>query len=101
MSSNDKVFADIANDLERLVEAVKDETITRIKRRTPVRTGNLQRGWATQDTDYGFDVVNDQPYAVYVEEGTPKQRPQGMVRITFEEADQIVAVAVNKVGLNK
>lgn len=46
-------------------------------------------------------IFNDVRYASFVEYGTPKMEPRGMLRVTIMEAEQIAEVAAEKAGLKK
>ncbi|MDN4590841.1 hypothetical protein DBA29_20380 [Xenophilus aerolatus] len=76
---------------EELVSEIAADMLFRIMLRTPVDTGLLQSSFEIQDlTADGFTIVNDTPYALYVEEGTEKMGPAHMVRATLEERQEIV-----------
>jgi hypothetical protein len=75
------------------------EAVTRIQQRTPVRTGDLQGGWGVTMKTTGFEIYNTKDYAAYVEYGTPKMAPVGMVRTTLLEKDDITKVAKERSGI--
>ena len=50
-----------------------------IKQRTPVDTGTLKSNWHVDLEGYGLRIVNDTPYAPFVELGTRKMRGRHMV----------------------
>ena len=68
---------------ESVVEAIKKET--------PVDTGRLLRGWeyipATESTPPGH-IVNDVPYAPYVNDGTPTHAARNMVEKGLATVDR-------------
>ena len=91
-----------------LQKAVAIEAFTRIVQKTPVDEGRARGGWqmtigtpAENETrilgeppvpslsELGpFQIVyiaNNVPYIVFLEDGTSKQAPEGMVAETFEE----------------
>lgn len=100
---------------QAIVDECIDETLRRVKDRTPVATGALQAAWTVERSGkYKTVIHNPLPYAKVVEyglypnppkKGTGKtvngfstQAPAGMVGITVAEWPQIVAEAVQKVG---
>lgn len=93
-----KVFEDIEKKIDAFKEEFAKEFVTRVKRRTPVKTGRLQGGWTAEVAE---DIVirNDVPYMPYVEYGTRYMPPRGMLRQTNEEAEQIAQQAARKVNL--
>jgi hypothetical protein len=78
-------------DVSDLRQAVANEVMDRIVRRTPVDTGRAQNGWyLTPVSDDQISINNDVPYIGYLEEGTCKMTAFGMVRTTLEEVDDII-----------
>lgn len=99
-SKNAQVFAEIQTQLDALVPAFIDEFIPRVRFRTPRVTGKLQEGWYGRDEGGGVAYIgNDVDYAPYVEYGTYKMAPRGMLQTTLEESDQILDIARKKAGL--
>lgn len=99
MAEIDKVFAGLDTRLRRFKEAFAIEFLDRVKRRTPVRTGKLQRSWGATQRATDVEIYNVADYASYVEYGTERMEPRGMLRATLMEVDQIAEVAAQKVGL--
>jgi hypothetical protein len=79
----------------------KDEFMTeflqRVKRRTPVITGNLQRSWEGEVTASELVVKNSADYAGWVESGTSRMEPRRMLALTVLESDAIAQIAAQKV----
>lgn len=77
-------------DLEKAVKRLGVNVFARIKARTPVDTGAARRGWAIeyQKTAHGgvTTISNRLKYIVFLEVGSSKQAPNGMVRVTLAEA---------------
>lgn len=72
----------------------------RVQEKTPVRSGLLRRSWSVRSvTTKGIDIVNQTPYAGYIEYGTPKIAPVAMLARTIEEAEQISRQAAEEAGL--
>ena len=95
----DKLFVDLGTNLRKFKEEWAMEATTRIQQRTPVRTGALQGGWGITMKTGGFEIYNTKEYAAYVEYGTPKMAPVGMVRTTLLEKDDITKVAKERSGI--
>ena len=70
-----------------------------VKLRTPVITGKLRDGWYGMVQDREVVVANDVDYASYVEYGTHKMAPRGMLRATANESEQIMTRAVARAKL--
>ena len=69
---------------DRQWQAYVRRALQLIKSFTPVRTGRLQAGW--QLGDLGGDkatIINDVPYAPYVNDGTPRMAPRDMTGQTL------------------
>ena len=99
--SIDSWLIEMDTKLRKFKEEWAVEFLERVRYRTPVRTGALRDGWHQQQKQTSIDVSNTQPYAAYIEYGTPKIAPRAMLRTTLEEADQIAEIATHKAGLNK
>ena len=80
-------------------QAFADEFLTRVKRRTPVITGRLRDSWQATVNKGTIEIFNDMDYAIFVEEGTHKMTPRGMLRATMIEAEQIATIAKEKAGI--
>jgi len=96
----DNVFIELDTKLRKFKEAHGVELMERVKQRTPVDTGHLQNSWGFQMKSTSYEVYNTKDYAAYVEYGTEKMAPRGMLRTTLLEVDQITEVAKRKVGLS-
>ncbi len=66
---------------------VAQVALSRIKDRTPVDTGALRDGWRLEGSGTELEIVNDEEYASFVEEGTPSTQPAGMVALTLSEME--------------
>lgn len=83
-------------DLEAIFDEAMAEVVTRIRYRTPVRTGALQRGWGLNKINNIYEITNEESYATYVESGTDKRAGVHMVRISIEELQQILQQKLDK-----
>jgi hypothetical protein len=81
----DKLIEGVQNLPQRLGE----ELLARVKARTPVRSGYLQSRWQVVLTPTTLTLGNDARYASYVEFGTPKMAPVGMLGTTVMEVPAI------------
>ena len=72
-------------DLELIKKEFIEEILLRVVERTPVKTGQAREGW--EKTDSG--IFNTLPYIEKLEEGSSDQAPNGMLRITLEESQEI------------
>lgn len=85
--------------IERLDKAkmiFQFEFMDRWNRRTPVRTGDLRAGNTVNVTDTSFEFDNEVHYFGYVENGTPKMRPVGMLKTTLNEAQDIWEISLKR-----
>lgn len=96
MNDNNAVFARITQDLSTFNGNFTERLLESIKSKTPVITGRLRDGFMIEKTAEGYDIVNDVPYAGFVEYGTATQRPQGMVRRALLENNLIAAAVIKK-----
>ena len=95
----DKLFAGLDTKLRKFKREFGVETIERAKRRTPVVSGEMQRGWGFTERAKDIEFYNVSDHAAYVEFGTPKMAPRAPMRTTLLEADDIAKVAKEKAGL--
>lgn len=92
----DKFIVELDTTLRKFKTEFGIELINRTKVRTPVRTGALQNGWGFETKKTSISVYNTQPYAGYVEFGTPSMAPRAMLRTSLEESDEIAEIAMQK-----
>lgn len=81
---------DLIAKVQSLPQKVAEEMQQRVMDRTPVRSGYLKSRWQVVYTTTGFTLGNDAPYASFVEFGTPKMSPVGMLGTTVMELPQVV-----------
>jgi hypothetical protein len=94
MSTHDDIARQIAQ-MEALPQAIATEAKARWDMRTPVDTGALLAANTVEvlaNNDIQFS--NALPYFDFVEDGTPKMRPVGMLKTTIGELTDIVRVAL-------
>lgn len=98
MAEIDKVFAGLQTKLRKFKREWGIEFTRRVRERTPVRTGYLQNSWGFTVKAEDIEIYNVADYASFVEYGTEKMAPRGMMRATILEADQITEVAAQNAG---
>jgi hypothetical protein len=76
--------------LQALPAYLGQALVDRVKPRTPVDTGALQADWQYAVEGAILTVGNTMDYASFVELGTVKMRPVGMLQTTLLEVPQIV-----------
>lgn len=96
MAEIDKVFFDLKTRLRKFPNEFGQEFLSRVRERTPVLTGKLQRDWGYQVKAGVVEVYNIADYASFVEWGTEKMAPRGMLRTTALEVDEISAIALER-----
>jgi hypothetical protein len=77
----------VVKDLEDYLTEIEDKVFSEIVDRTPVLSGTLRDGWKKENNK----IINDVPYAGYVENGTSHQLPAAMVATTLNDIDSIIA----------
>jgi len=82
--------------MQRLPGEIAKEFKARLDMRTPVDTGALRNANTVEVVDNSIVVSNAMPYFDYVEDGTPKIRPVGMLKTTEAELPAIVRVALQR-----
>lgn len=99
MSIDTKPLEDLEKKLARFDDEFAKEFVDRVKSRTPVITGYLKGSWASDVGKTEILIYNTAEYASYVEYGTERLAPRGMLATTITEKEQIAAVAKQKAGL--
>lgn len=85
----------IVGKVEQFTEGVASALFNAIKERTPVategaRAGRAKAGWQQVKVGELFEITNDVPYIVDLEEGWSQQAPEGMVKVTLLNAQLTV-----------
>ena len=91
--------AEIKSKLEKVAPLFADIFVERVSNRTPRLSGTLADAWKAQQSGNTINIINDTPYAAYVEYGTYKMEPRGMMRATMLERQEILDEAAKKAGL--
>jgi hypothetical protein len=73
-------------DIAGLEDHIISEVWSRIRQRTPVDTGRARAGWEIS----GNTITNEVPYVGFLEHGTDRMAPFGMVATTLEEVPSII-----------
>lgn len=104
-ASPDDVFAGLNTRLKKFKQAWAAEFTERLQKKYypghGYITGDLQRGWGVIYRATDLEFYNTKEYASYVEYGTIYMAPQGQLRATKLEHEQISEAAAKKVGLKK
>lgn len=68
------------------INAFFDDLVAELRRNTPVDTGRARRGWTKTTDKPGLAISNQRivvdnqvPYIIYLEEGSSKQAPNGII----------------------
>lgn len=101
MAGIDDVMAGLDTRLVKFKQEYGIEFMARVKEKTPVESGELQGAWGFTMKAEDIEIYNVAEYAEFVENGTPKMAPRGMLRATMLEAEDIARVAAEKAGLKK
>jgi len=86
-------------NLGKFAQEFAAEFQARVEQKTPVRTGLLKASWSNAVTPESITLNNSTDYAIYVEEGTPKMSPVGMVSTTILESEDIMRIAIQRSGI--
>ena len=91
-SSMEALFAEMEVAKEQVFELFAyftEDVFAGMVARTPVKSGDLKRGWmiSTQETEESIKVLikNSVFYLKFIEFGFSKKAPKGIVRLTFNE----------------
>lgn len=80
----------LQDKLRALPNYLGQQVVARVKPRTPVDTGALQADWQYVVEGSTLTVGNTMDYASFVELGTVRMRPVGMLQTTLLEVPAIV-----------
>jgi hypothetical protein len=69
---------------EKQARLLANDIFRGVKDHTPVDTGRAKRGWRLLRRRFGFIINNYVPYIRFLEQGSSKQAPRGMVKPTLE-----------------
>jgi hypothetical protein len=92
----EKVFLNLNTRLRKFKQEFGMEFMERVKARTPVKTGRLQRSWGFTMKQSDIEVWNVAPYAHFIENGTPYIAPRGMMKVTLLEKEEIAEIALER-----
>jgi hypothetical protein len=93
--AKDKILSQV-EVVDAFREEFLKEALKRVKQKTPVLTGRLQAGWKGELTAEEIRINNDVPYAGFVEYGTDRMAPRGMLRATVLETPEITRLAAKR-----
>lgn len=89
----DKLFTALGENpviFAQLFEGMAGKLYANIVESTPVATSQARTSWRINkekdtDTEISFKIVNGVPYIVFLEYGSSKQAPKGMVRVNLDK----------------
>ena len=77
----------ISRDLERLRDRealnLANRLLTGVRQRTPVRTGRAKSSWRRRKDGNDYTITNTQDYTVFLDQGSSRQAPRGIVKPTI------------------
>lgn len=80
---------DITPGIARAANIAKTYGLALVKARTPVDTARLHEGWQAKLEGGGIRWTNNTPYAAYVEFGTRKMAPRGMLTRSLPDIAEV------------
>ena len=83
----------IKSDFEKYQERLLQNIYAEIVMKTPIDTSTLLDGWKIENGS----IINDVPYAGFVENGTIHMKPVGMVATTLADIDRITQETINSI----
>lgn len=86
---NEQVIKSVEQGLTEFNAKFLAEFLERVKSKTPVRTGFLQESWGGNNQPTKMEIFNGAPYAEYIENGTERIAPVGMLKTTLLEGQDI------------
>lgn len=98
MATIDTTLKNLPQAVDNFIELFAVEFFEEVVRKTPVRSGYLQSRWQKRVETGTINISNDAGYASYVEFGTEKMAPVGMLRTTLENSQQIADRIARKVS---
>lgn len=82
------VMRSIRDQADRIVQNVQADVETTARAKTPIKTGNARKNWASKKDKTGFDVENRVPYIERLEGGSSKQAPRGIIGPTLKDINR-------------
>lgn len=77
----------ISGDLKRLRDRealnLANRLLSGVRQRTPVRSGRAKRSWSRRKDRNDYVISNAQNYTVFLDQGSSRQAPRGIVRPTI------------------
>jgi hypothetical protein len=98
-NTNETIANDFAKKMDTFMAEFMNEFMRRVAARTPVKTGAAQQGYYIEKDNDVYYLKNTQDYIVYLELGTEYIKPHAMIQTTMLEADDIIAIAKQKAGI--
>ena len=100
LSSLTQALAQLRSRSEENLDELADVMQREAERRTPVKTGRLRRSFhkrrQRQATGLVIDVINEAPYAAFVEFGTSDTAPQPFMRPAQDRARSAASTVLRR-----
>lgn len=78
----------ISRDLERLRDrealSLANRLLSGVRQRTPVRSGRAKASWSRRKDRNDYVISNSQDYTVFLDQGSSRQAPRGIVKPTIK-----------------
>jgi len=81
-----------------IVKKTAHEIYLDVKAETPVQTEIARAGWKSQKINDGKEISNDVPYVGYLEYGTRKMAPFGMLRKALARGSKRLQQRLNQLN---
>lgn len=75
-------FKQLNKNVQKMLDEVATKTLDVAQANTPVRSGYARKNWTKKTDSKGFDVANATPYIQFLDKGTSRQAPSGIVKPT-------------------
>lgn len=86
MSQSRKTLRKLTSEMDKRLDAFFNDLTEGVKEETPVKTGRAQRGWdkvakyKVGEKSRQVIIRNDVPYSPFLDKGSSRQAPNGMVK---------------------
>ena len=81
----DNILGEIREEIQERKREIASEIFDRVVELTPEDTGRARDGWYISEVGDDYEILNDVHYVQYLEYGTDRMAPFGMVSQSVEE----------------
>lgn len=85
VTNTDRLAMQLKADGRKRLAVLARDVQEALERYTPVRSGQAKRSWRTVGSGDRYEISNTQPYTVFLEQGSSRQRPRGITRPAIQE----------------